>query len=880
MLETRELLSTVVPGFTLDNSGNLYKTTGAQPQLIDTGVQSFAVANNRVCDLHTGGVLYSMNGDGSGKVQFATGVETLIQSRSGAGVPVALLLDNGHFQESPDGATLSTIDLGGPLTQLAQGQDAEGNQVLFALRQDGTLLRESSTGVTAVAFNVKTLLQARHGNGAPCILILAAGQLQQSDDGTQFSTIDLSGPLSQIALGQDTAGNPVLFALRQDGTLLRDGSTGVSAVAFNVQTLLQGQHGNGAPCVLILTAGQWQESDDGTQFGTIDLGGPVTGLAQSQDASGNPLLFALRQDGTLLRDSSTGVTAVAFNVQTLLQSHHGNGAPCILILAGGQLQQSDDGTQFSTIDLGGPLNQLAQSQDVSGNPLLFALRQDGTLLCDSSAGVTAVAFNVQTVLQSQHGNGTPCILILAGGQLQELDGAAQLSTIGLGGTITQIAEGRNPAGQQLIYALRSDGVLFEDAPTGTTVLATGVQTLIQSRNGAGVPVLLLLDNGQFQECPDGATLSTIDLGGTITQIAEGRNPAGQQLIYALRSDGVLFEDTPAGTFPLESEGMTTLIQTRNTAGVPCIVFLHDGQFQESDDGDPAHVSTIELGTTIVQLAEGRNGAGQQLFYALGSNTQLFEDAPTGTTFLATGVQSFAVGSDGNAYYLQNGNLYSSASNRPIGIGVEVLELDTDKSIYYLQTNGQAAGAFYKLNTPNALVTGVAAYAVDNWGRISFLAKGQLWHDDGFGPYVVDSGVASFTLRSDGSLFYLKGGNLYRWSRGPLLRNALSRANYQWINGDVQSTVQAYAFDSTGALYFWTTDDNLYQYANQGSRIIAGSGSVYVFGVNNKGTVYFIEHGTAGFLFTHDVWTAFTVLGGTATFRFQESGSLEYNPNDF
>src|SRR5690348_13227598 len=67
-LEGRDLLSGgVVPGYSLDSSGNLYNTAGAQPLLIDTGVEKFSVRNNKVYALEAGGSLASLNSDGSGK---------------------------------------------------------------------------------------------------------------------------------------------------------------------------------------------------------------------------------------------------------------------------------------------------------------------------------------------------------------------------------------------------------------------------------------------------------------------------------------------------------------------------------------------------------------------------------------------------------------------------------------------------------------------------------------------------------------------------------------------------------------------------------------------------------------------------------------------
>jgi hypothetical protein len=81
-LETRELLSATVPGFSL-SGGNLYNTSGAQQQLIDAAVQVFAVVNNKVFDLHTNGTLESMDSDGSGKVTLDNTVQSFAIAGNG-----------------------------------------------------------------------------------------------------------------------------------------------------------------------------------------------------------------------------------------------------------------------------------------------------------------------------------------------------------------------------------------------------------------------------------------------------------------------------------------------------------------------------------------------------------------------------------------------------------------------------------------------------------------------------------------------------------------------------------------------------------------------------------------------------------------------------
>ncbi|HEX4611682.1 MAG TPA: hypothetical protein VH092_26030, partial [Urbifossiella sp.] len=206
------------------------------------------------------------------------------------------------------------------------------------------------------------------------------------------------------------------------------------------------------------------------------------------------------------------------------------------------------------------VTEFVQGQTASGEHVLYTLGADGTVNERTASGAAVFATGVQELIQSVNGYGVPCAVFLADGRFQQSNDGATTSTIDLGGTVTAMAEGRDAAGRQVLYALRVDGVLFVDRPdTGVGVLATGVRTLIQSWGGGGVPVPTFLANGQFQQTVDGAAVSTIGLGGTITAIAEGRDPAGQQLLYAVRSDGALFEFAPAGV-RVFATGVRTMLQ--------------------------------------------------------------------------------------------------------------------------------------------------------------------------------------------------------------------------------------------------------------------------------------------------------------------------------
>jgi hypothetical protein len=472
LLEDRQLLSASVPGFTLDNQGNLFNTSGASATLIDTGVESFALAGpGTLFDLHYTGTL-ERSTNGITFAAFTTGVQTLIQSQTGAGVPALIMLQNGQFKESADGTTFSTIAFGGTITTLAQGRNASGQQVLYALRSDGVLFEDAPSGVTTFEQQVQTVVQTMNGTAVPCIVFLQNGLFQQSTDG-----------------------NPA-----------------------NVSTL--------------------------------NLGGTITELAQGRNAVSQQVLYALRSDGVLIEDTPTGTTYWP---------------------------------------------------------------------------------SVQTAIQSQSGAGVPVLIVLRNGQVQELADGVTFSTIGFGGTITELAQGRNTAGQQVLYALRSDDVLFEDAPSGSIVLATGVQKTVQSQSGSGVPVLLLLHNGQVQESADGVTLSTIDFGGTITELAQGSNAPGPQVFYALRSDGVLFEDAQAGVVVV-------------AGGVNSLNTLPDGTLNLNA---PNNVVI----TDVLALANG-SGAVVPTQWVDESALPLFVGgAPNSTTTGSISYTDVHQGSDGDCWFM-------------------------------------------------------------------------------------------------------------------------------------------------------------------------------------------------------------------------------------
>jgi hypothetical protein len=207
--------------------------------VVDNNVTFVAQAGNRVVDLHTDGTLTSRVLGSIPAVPWsplAGGVSHEVQSWGGGGNPVPVFVSNGRLQQTTDGLAVSTIDLGGNVTALAEGRDTAGKQVLYVLRQDGTLYKDTATGVSALATGVATLIQSWDGSGKPVPLFLAGGRFQQTTDGVNISTIDLGGTITQLARSGSTPLGQTIYALRADGILFADTSRGLTVVATNVAT--------------------------------------------------------------------------------------------------------------------------------------------------------------------------------------------------------------------------------------------------------------------------------------------------------------------------------------------------------------------------------------------------------------------------------------------------------------------------------------------------------------------------------------------------------------------------------------------------------------------------------------------------------------------
>ncbi|HEX4613459.1 MAG TPA: hypothetical protein VH092_35080, partial [Urbifossiella sp.] len=409
--------------------------------------------------------------------------------------------------------TISSIGLGGTITALAEGRAvaSTGEQILYDLRSDGVLFEFSPTGLRVLASGVQSLAQAQLETGLPVVQFVRGGAVQQSADGVSYGPPGTLASLPPAAPAVAPTPRPAANAPALAGSYRLD------------------------------PGGDLWES---TAAGPALMATGVTAYAQGQTAAGQHVLYTLDGGGTLSARTPGASPVIATGVRTLIQSWGGTGLPVPMFLAGGQFQECKDGVTVDTVDLGGPITALAEGRDGAGRQSFYLLRADGVLLTErADTGVSPLASAVQTMIPSVTGGGVPCVVFLANGRFQQSTDGATVSTIDLGGTVAQLAEGRDATGQQCFYLLRADGALFADnGATGVGLLATGVRTLIPSVTGSGVPCVVFLANSLFQQCTDGRTVSTIDLGGPIAALAEGRDAAGRQCFYLLRADGTLFVD--------------------------------------------------------------------------------------------------------------------------------------------------------------------------------------------------------------------------------------------------------------------------------------------------------------------------------------------------
>jgi hypothetical protein len=220
------------------------------------------------------------------------------------------------------------------------------------------------------------------------------------------------------------------------------------------------------------------------------------------------------------------------------------------------------------------------------------------------------------------------------------------------------------------------------------------------------------------------------------------------------------------------------------------------------------------------------------------------------------------------------------------------------------TPGYPAGPGYDLVTgrgsplANLVMTGLAQpFTVGNGGSALYQldSTGGLWKYDAGGWQPLDTGVQSFLLSSDGSLFDLeRNGNLYYQRPGGVLtlmdgdvqsiavgadgtlydlESSGQLYSRTWAAGwkPIDSAVQSFILSSDGSLFDLERNGNLY-YQRPGGVLTPMDGNVQSIAVGADGTLYDLE--SSGRLYSR-TWAAGwkPIDSGVQSFILSSDGSL-------
>jgi hypothetical protein len=262
------------------------------------------------------------------------------------------------------------------------------------------------------------------------------------------------------------------------------------------------------------------------------------------------------------------------------------------------------------------------------------------------------------------------------------------------------------------------------------------------------------------------------------------------------------------------------------------VLASSGILQQLGADGQLHQVSFDL-SLFTRLAAAADGT----VYAQDSGGILYRYTPqVGWSSIGL-VTSFAIGNDGDVYYLQNGRIYNATSGAVINVvtvlqgqpqpGVVALAQGPDGQLYVVVQwlpNPVTHAASESLSLYNP-VTGssfdfgdIQAFATDGHGNAYYLQNGRTLYDPALvasgQPGVVSPGVASCAFGPDGTVYYLTfAGNLYAHTPGaptgndPLLDPAPA-TNFGRVAG-TPAPVRSFAVGADGSLDVLTRDGNLY-----------------------------------------------------------------------
>ena len=339
------------------------------------------------------------------------------------------------------------------------------------------------------------------------------------------------------------------------------------------------------------------------------------------------------------------------------------------------------------------------------------------------------------------------------------------------------------------YLLNNSGQLYRQADSDKTLVATDVKSFAVGNSGHNV--YWLTTTGGLWESKGGGAMQWLD--GWVQSFAPADNAAG---FVDLTINGVLQEGY--GSTPLASGVQSFAV---GNSGHNVYWLTTTGGLWESVGG-----ATRWLNGWVQSFAPADNAAG---FVDLTINGVLQEGY--GSTPLASGVQSFAVGNSGhNVYWLTTtGGLWESVGGATRWLNGWVQSFapaDNAAGFVDLTINGALQEGYG--STP--LATGVQSFAVSNGGQSVYwlTTTGGLWESVRGATRWLDGWVQSFAPADNAAGFV------------DLTINGVLQEGYG--STPLATGVQSFAVSNGGQSVYWlNTNGNLYGAVNGTTQLLDG-----------------------------------------------------------
>jgi hypothetical protein len=722
-LETRELLSATVPGFSL-NSGNLYHSAGSQQQLIDTGLQDFSVVNGKVYDFHTDGTLKALNGDGSGKAVLQTGVT--------------------KFEAGPSGQCY-TLDAAGNLD--VNGVLGWSHTKDFALGSEGTLYKldtSGNLGSQSPGGNWHTVMGGVTGFALEASNIAYANGSYVVFQDPQYHNAGYIGPIQYIVPDN-------VYALVSDGSLYVNGSRAAiqaSATASDGTRYFLDKYGT---LDHFMKGNKWQTVETSVAHFTLDQFDNVYTIRSDGDLYVNGLdtrnvTFGIDGAGSVVYlDSSNTLSRFApgSRVPQMIDS----GVLSFLIEKSGSVIELNSAGELSRFAPGSMVRQRLDTGvhsyaiDGSGSVVELGL---GGLLSRFAPG-SATPQGMDTSVSSFAVDGSGFVI--------DLSSSGTLARFAPGSKVRQAIDGNVAS-----YLVDGAGSVVDLNTSGTL-----------ARFAAGSAVRQVIDSH--------VTAYTVDGAGTVVAVSS----SGLLARFAPGSTALLQLDTGVSKFALDGSGSVVVLDKQVRAFVITLPgMIHRTTVVNGVESNllarfaPGSNDRQEIGTQVSSFDV--DGSGSVVAQDQFGNLYRFAPGAKSGQKLDASVAIYAIDGSGSVVALeQNGDLVrfgrNSSTKQLMDRSVITFTLDASRSVVALERYYILGSALFGVSAPNlvlftpgsnvrhVMAEFILNVQVDHAGRIVVLANGAKGDVERFAPGTYSSpethpswhGAANFTVNADDSV---------------------------------------------------------------------------------------------------------------------------------